>query len=72
MPEAGFVTLQVYDILGRSVRTIDLGLQQAGEQNTVFEANNLSSGVYMYRVQVEYQGSGQKEASVFGRMVFLK
>ena len=72
MPEAGFVTLQVYDILGRSVRTIDLGLQQAGEQNTVFEANNLSSGVYMYRVQVEYQGNGQKEASVFGRMVFLK
>jgi hypothetical protein len=46
-----FVTLRVYDVLGREVATlvnIDL---PAGEYSIPFDAKNLSSGVYIYRLR---------------------
>jgi len=72
LPEAGYVKLQVYDLLGREVTTMDLGLQQAGERDAVFEAANLSSGVYLYRMKVDFQSGGRQASSQFGRMVYLK
>ena len=48
----GFVTLKVYDMLGREVATLVNKQQPAGNYKVRFIANDLSSGVYFYRLQV--------------------
>jgi hypothetical protein len=46
-----FVTLKVYDILGREVATLINTEKPAGNYNVEFNAQNLTSGVYFYRLQ---------------------
>ncbi len=46
-----FVTLKVYDILGREVATLINDEKPAGNYNVEFNAQNLTSGVYVYRLQ---------------------
>ncbi|MBI5474830.1 MAG: T9SS type A sorting domain-containing protein [Ignavibacteriae bacterium] len=48
--EVGHVTLKVYDLLGREVATLVNELQQPGAHSVRFDAVNLSSGVYLYRL----------------------
>ena len=50
LPQNGFVTLMVYDISGREAATLVSGLKQAGTYNVNFDASNLSSGVYFYKL----------------------
>jgi len=50
-PENGYVTLQVFDMLGRQVATLVVGQISAGTQQVTFDASNLSSGLYIYRLQ---------------------
>jgi len=45
-----FVTLKIYDLLGREVATLVNEEKQAGDHQVVFDASRLSSGVYMYRL----------------------
>jgi hypothetical protein len=45
-----FVTLKVYDILGRYVKTLVNEQQSAGTHSVIFNAGGLSSGVYFYRI----------------------
>jgi hypothetical protein len=45
------VTLVVYDVLGREVRTLVDALQSSGRYSVKLDANNLSSGIYFYRIQ---------------------
>jgi Glycosyl hydrolase family 59/Secretion system C-terminal sorting domain len=51
LPENSFVTLKVYDILGREVATLINERQNVGNYNVTFNAGHLSSGVYLYRLQ---------------------
>ncbi len=44
------VTLQVYDILGRLVRTLVNNVQSPGQYTVSFDAGNLASGIYFYRI----------------------
>ena len=48
--EVGHMTLKVYDLLGREVATLVNEVQQPGEHSVRFDAANLSSGVYLYRL----------------------
>ena len=56
LPDAGQVTLEVYNMLGQVVRTlVDREFQNAGRYNYQWDATNnsgqpLSSGVYFYRI----------------------
>ena len=43
-----FVSIKVFDILGKEVATLVNELQSAGEYSTFLNANNLTSGVYFY------------------------
>ena len=45
------VSLIVYDILGREVARLVNGRQNAGKHQVRFNANNLASGVYIYRLK---------------------
>jgi photosystem II stability/assembly factor-like uncharacterized protein len=46
----GFVSLKVYDVLGREISTLVSEEKQAGNYEVVFDAADLSSGVYLYRL----------------------
>ena len=50
LPVNSVVTLKVYDILGRLVSTLVEDRQTAGNHSVTFNAGNLSSGVYFYRL----------------------
>jgi hypothetical protein len=64
------VTMRVYDALGREVTTLENSARQAGTYRVFFDARNLSSGTYFYRLQAAgglapaYRGGG--------RMVLLR
>jgi len=50
LPVSGDVTLIIYNILGEEVARLVDGFQQAAEYNTTWNASNVSSGIYFYRL----------------------
>jgi len=52
LPKSSFVTLKVYDIIGREVSLLVNEKQNAGTYEVTFDASHLASGVYFYRIQV--------------------
>jgi len=51
LPRSEFVTLTVYDILGRKVRVLVNSTQPAGRYSVRWNASNAPSGVYFYRLR---------------------
>ncbi|MGE5401519.1 MAG: T9SS type A sorting domain-containing protein [Ignavibacteriales bacterium] len=50
LPEAGYVTLKVYDVLGNEVSTLVSEFQNPGSYNATFDGKNLASGIYLYKL----------------------
>ncbi len=50
IPESGFITLKIYDELGREVKTLINQYKNKGSHEINFNASQLSSGVYLYRL----------------------
>lgn len=50
--KSGFVTLKIYDILGKEVKVLVNGHQKTNTYSVSFNAIGLSTGVYFYRLQV--------------------
>lgn len=65
VPVAAHVTLSVYNMIGQEVCKLVDQTQEAGVHEVVFDARQLSSGMYIYRLN-----SGS--ASVARRMVLMK
>jgi photosystem II stability/assembly factor-like uncharacterized protein len=51
LPANTFMTLKVYDLLGREVGTLISKHEIAGFHKVIFNAGNLPSGVYFYRIE---------------------
>ncbi len=51
LPEAGDVKLEVFNILGRKVATLVNGKLEAGYHSIVWDASELSSGVYFCKLE---------------------
>jgi len=60
LPEEGFVTLKIYDMLGQEVLTLVNELKNKGRYTSVFDASNLSSGTYIYELKVNSFRKSQK------------
>ncbi len=60
LPEAGDVTLEVYDVLGRRVATLEQGRKKAGRHTARLETGRLSSGVYFGRLEAGGETRTQK------------
>jgi len=50
LPSDSKVTLQVFDMSGREVRSLVNSFQTAGTYSITFDANGLASGIYFYRL----------------------
>ena len=50
LPEAAFVSMKVYSLLGEEVATLVNANQPAGTHQVHFDAAGLPSGVYFYRL----------------------
>lgn len=51
-PLSSHQTIKVYDLLGNEIKTLVDEYRQAGHHHFEFYANDLSSGIYIYRLQV--------------------
>ena len=50
LPTSGFVTLRIYDVIGRLVETLVDGTEVSGNHQVIFNGSRVSSGVYFCRL----------------------
>ncbi len=50
IPKSGFVSLKVFDLLGKEVATLVNGNAPAGNYSVEFHSGNLASGLYFYKM----------------------
>jgi hypothetical protein len=55
LTKRSYVTIQVYDALGREIATLEKNWHDAGSYRVTFTANNLASGIYFCRMNAEAQ-----------------
>jgi hypothetical protein len=48
LPNSEYISLRIYDTLGREVKIVFSGYLNAGNYSFVFDAENISSGIYFY------------------------
>ena len=60
LPKTSNVTIKIYDVLGRQVATLVDEEYQAGVYKVVFEAGDLASGLYIYRIQTQSFSQSRK------------
>lgn len=65
LPAEGFVQLDVYNLQGAKVTSLVNGTMQAGQHSVTFNAANLPTGLYIYRLAA----AGQ---SLTGKMMLIK
>jgi hypothetical protein len=51
IPEAGWVMIKIYDVLGREIRTLVNEEKKSGRYQVKFNAADLASGIYLYKMQ---------------------
>jgi hypothetical protein len=51
IPEHQFITLKVYDILGKEIATLENEEKDAGYYSVDFNSSNLATGVYIYKIK---------------------
>src|SRR5690606_26276888 len=51
LPNAGNVTLKIFDALGREIKTLFSVWQEAGMHTVKFDAESLPSGIYFYQLK---------------------
>lgn len=60
IPLREWVTLKLYDILGREVKTILNEEKESGNYKESFKANDLTSGIYFYQLKIGNKTSAKK------------
>jgi hypothetical protein len=71
LPIRSFVSINIFDALGRQVAVLVNEEKTAGNHEIQFDAKNLSSGIYFYRIQVRQISSGQSAISSETRKLVL-
>jgi len=74
LPDDCFVTIEIFDLLGRNIATLvdenqPSGQHQVGWDDKIFNAKNLSSGIYFYRIEAVSKTGAYADVK---KMIFLK
>lgn len=69
LPFNASISVKIYDMIGKEVRNLASGYQNAGSYSVTFDASNLSSGIYFY---VLIANSGNAEVVKTKRMILTK
>ena len=51
IPKVSFITLKIYDVLGKEITTLVNEEKPIGSYEIEFNAKNLPSGIYFYKIQ---------------------
>lgn len=72
-PEAGFVLLRVYNILGQEVSVLVTEEMNGGRYSVTWDASNAPSGVYLYRLQFRPTSGGyERNFTVTKKMMLMR
>ena len=71
-PVSSWNTLKVYDILGNEVATLVNEFREAGYYEIEFSGSQLTSGVYIYKIQIYPANGGAEGFSETKKMIFTK
>ena len=72
LPTDSRVTLKVYNVLGQVVATLTDGVVSAGYQSAEWNAANVASGFYFYRIEATSVANPSKTFTQVKKMVLLK
>jgi len=50
VPEQSNVTIDIFDLLGRKIESLEEGIKPAGNHQAKWDASRQSSGIYLYRI----------------------
>jgi hypothetical protein len=70
LPTEGLVHLEVYDIMGRTLTTLVNEEKPAGQFTATFDASQLPSGIYFYRLHVTARNG--RSFSQTNKMILMK
>ena len=71
LPDDGRVSLKVFDVLGKVVATlVDVELKADAVHRATFDASNVSSGIYFFRL--EYSASGGNAKQLMKKLLVMK
>lgn len=65
LPEDASVKINIYDMLGNEIESVKLGNKHVGNHEFVYNGENLSSGVYIYKLITDKHSAAKK-------MLYLK
>ena len=65
IPQSGYVTLKVYDILGKEVESLVNKMMNVGTYEIKFDGSNLTNGIYFYQLKMN-------NYNVTKKMILLK
>ncbi len=71
LPERSDVTIEVYNILGARVATVMQATKPAGYHKVQWQPNNLSSGIYFFRISAHGLSTGKQFHDV-QKMILMK
>src|SRR5208283_2923439 len=72
LPTDSKVTLKIYNVLGQVVAALVDGFVNAGYQSAQWNASNVASGVYFYRIEAKSVANSSKSFTQVKKMVLVK
>ena len=69
LPQSGDVSFIIYNLLGEKLTSLVRELQPAGNHQVIWNASNVSSGIYLYRLQAGPPAGGFLQTK---KMVLLR
>ncbi len=72
LPMSGKVMLKIYNVLGQEVKTLVDEMQDAGFKSVEWNANEVASGVYFYRITVQGDGATSSTFTDQKKMLLIK
>jgi len=72
LPTESRVRLNIYNVLGQVAQTLVDGVESAGHKSVEWNANNLASGLYFYRLSATSTSDPTKSFTQVKKMLLLK